>query len=77
MLSVSAYYENGVFVPLEDITLKERQQVIVTVLDMPKQVTPSKEEAIAKLRSLCRPGKHVWAESPADYVRNMRDDERI
>ncbi len=33
MLSVSAYYENGVFVPLEALELKERQPVIVTVLD--------------------------------------------
>ena len=37
----------------------------------------SKEEAIAELRSLCHPGKHVWTEDPADYIRRMRDEDRL
>ena len=37
----------------------------------------SKEEAIAELRSLCHPGKHVWTEDPADYIRRMRDEDRF
>lgn len=28
----------------------------------------SKEEAIAELRSLCHPGKHVWTEEHANHV---------
>ena len=40
-------------------------------------VEQSKEDAIAELRSLCHPGKHVWTEDPSDYVRRMRDEERI
>lgn len=33
MLAVSGYYENGVCVPSETLVLKERQRVIITVLD--------------------------------------------
>ena len=40
-------------------------------------VDQSKEEAIAELRSLCHQGKHVWTEDPADYIRRMRDEDRL
>ncbi len=43
----------------------------------PSVVDQSQEEAIAEIRSLCHPGKHVWTEDPADYIRRMRDVDRI
>ena len=43
----------------------------------PSVVDQSQEEAIAEIRSLCHPGKHVWTEDPADYIRRMRDEDRI
>lgn len=45
--------------------------------DHPQTTDQSKEEAIAELRSLCHPGKHVWTEDPANYIRRMRDEDRF
>ena len=36
MLSVYGYYEHGVCVPTETLRLKEKQQVIITVIDTDK-----------------------------------------
>ncbi len=33
MLAVNGYYENGVCVPTEKLNLKNRQKVIITILD--------------------------------------------
>ena len=77
MLSVRGYYENGVCVPTETLNLEDRQQVIITVVDTPDELSPNKEEAIAELRALCHPGKHVWTEDPASYIRRMRDNDRL
>ena len=58
---------------LQNRTTAETQQIAE-----PQQTDEqSKEEAIAELRSLCHPGKHVWTEDPADYIRRMRDEDRL
>ena len=55
--------------------LENRTKVETTPLNSVEQ---GKDDAIAELRSLCHPGKHVWTENPADYVRRMRDaDESL
>lgn len=79
MTAVDGYYENGVCVPTEALQLKNRQRVIITVLDAPKVIEDKtdKSRKIEELRSLCHPGKHIWTEDPADCIRRMRDDDRI
>ncbi|MBQ9395991.1 MAG: hypothetical protein IJU23_10850 [Proteobacteria bacterium] len=57
---------------LQNRTTTETQQP-----EPQKTDEPSTEEAIAELRSLCHPGKHVWTEDPADYIRRMRDEDRL
>lgn len=77
MISVRGYYENGVCIPTETLDIENRQQVIITVVDEAEPLHQNKEEAIAELRSLCHPGKHIWKEAPDDYIKRMRDDERF
>ena len=55
MLSVHGYYENGVCIPTETLELKDKQQVIITVLDMYEPVrvqVAEKERRMAVLQSL-------------------------
>jgi predicted DNA-binding antitoxin AbrB/MazE fold protein len=33
MLAVNGYYENGVCIPTETLDIKEKQRVIITILD--------------------------------------------
>jgi hypothetical protein len=40
MVSVYGYYSNGVCVPTETLKLKDRQQVIITVVEAPKEDYP-------------------------------------
>ena len=59
--------------------LLENRTTTETTLDVESQHTGDlcKEEAVSELRSLCHPGKHVWTEDPAEYIRRMRNEDRI
>lgn len=50
MLAVNGYYENGVCVPVETLVLRERQRVIITVLDETAPI--SAETALEKQRRI-------------------------
>ena len=56
MLAVNGYYENGVCVPVEKLVLRERQRVIITVLDdyapNPTDVALGKQRRVDVLKSL-------------------------
>lgn len=56
MLAVNGYYENGVCVPVETLVLRERQRVIITVLDdyapNPADVALGKQQRADVLKSL-------------------------
>ena len=56
MLAVNGYYEKGVCVPIERLVLRERQRVIITVLDdyapNPADVALGKQRRADVLKSL-------------------------
>ena len=78
MLAVKGYFDGNAYIADEAVAVRPNQRVIITILDENQQNMPqSKAEAIAELKSLCHPGKHVWTENPAAYIRRMRDEERF
>ncbi len=51
MLSVYGYYENGICIPAETLKLKNRQQVIITVVDDEQPIyreSPKKNGTLAE-----------------------------
>ena len=56
MLAVNGYYENGVCVPVETLVLREKQRVIITVLDdyapNPADAALGKQQRADVLKSL-------------------------
>ena len=67
---------NSVTVVDEALRAYEVQTVMLDV--QPTISTPCNvEQTMAALDALCHPGKHTWTEDPADYIRRIRDDDRI
>lgn len=64
MLAVNGYYENGVCVPLETLNLKNRQKVIITILDEQPNVVQDSSVAMKLFGTI----SHEEAES----IRNTK-----
>ena len=67
---------NSVTVVDEALRAYEGQTVMLDILPSVREKC-NVEQTMAALDALCHPGKHVWTENPADYIRRMRDDDRI
>ena len=68
----------GNSVTVVDDALKAYEGQTVTLDVLPTvSLKRNVKQTMAALDSLCHPGKHVWTEDPADYIRRMRDDDRI
>ena len=54
MLAINGYFDGESFQPLENVTLKKNQQVIITILDN-ATYTPKKNDAdhLKKIEKLC------------------------
>ena len=65
---------NSLTVVDEALRAYEGQTVTLDVLPA-VNVKRDVEQTMAALDALCHPGKHVWTEAPAAYIRRMRDDE--
>jgi hypothetical protein len=79
MIAVNGYYENGICIPTESLDVEGRKKVIITIMEdeIPVPNNQNKQIAIQLLRNLCHPGKHIWTESPDEYIRGLRDNDRI
>ena len=54
MLAVHGYYDGVAFQPLEQVTLRKNQQVIITILDnVEKKPKMSEEERLKKIEEMC------------------------
>lgn len=76
MLMQAVVNGNSVTVVDEALQAYEGQTVTVDVLPT-VNLNRNVDQTMAALDSLCHPGKHTWTEDPADYIRRMRDDDRI
>ena len=68
---------NSVTAVNEALRAYEGQTVTLNILPSSYSAECSVEQTMAALDSLCHPGKHIWTEDPADYIRRLRDDDRI
>ena len=76
MISVHGYYENGVCVPTETLELKDRQQVIITVVE--ESATHDKESLFNMLESFRGSMRGTWGgEDPVEYQRRLREDRIV
>lgn len=69
---------NGNSVTVVDEALRAYEGQTVT-LDVLPTVSAKRnvEQTMAALDALCHPGKHIWTKDPSNYIRRMRDDDRI
>ncbi len=67
---------NSVTVVDESLRAYEGQTVMIDILP-PVDTKRDVKQTMAALDALCHPGKHIWTEDPADYIRRMRDDDRV
>ena len=69
---------NGNSFTVVDEALRAYEGQTIT-LDVLPAVSSKRDvkQTMAALDSLCHPGKYIWTEDPADYIRRMRDDDRI
>lgn len=72
--SVSGYYNGTQIVMDEDLALQPGQRVIVTVLE---DTEPTLEEKRKKLRSFMNHGRKMFEGDAQDYVRELRDNDRM
>lgn len=79
MLSVNGYYENGVCVPTEVLELKNRQRVIITVLeDDTMSLMTHDENRIRNALDSFRGKSHIWnGIDPVEYQRKLREERDI
>lgn len=79
MMSVNGYYENGVCVPTETLLLKDRQHVIITVLE--ENSTSVKSHSKAQLKKTLdsfRGKSHLWnGTDPVEYQQKLREEREI
>lgn len=69
---------NGNSVTVVDEALRAYEGQTVTLDVLPTvNIKCSVEQTMAALDALCHPGKHIWTEDPADYIRRMRDDDKV
>ncbi len=72
LAAVKGYYNGSHIVINEDISLNAGQEVIVTILD--SQSTPEKKIDLKKYMGR---GEKMFHTDAQDYVREMRDSDRI
>lgn len=79
MMSVNGYYENGVCVPTEKLVLKDRQHVIITVLEENQNfVTSHSKEKLKKALDSFRGKSHLWnGTDPVEYQHKLREEREI
>jgi hypothetical protein len=68
---------NSVTVVDEALRAYEGQTVTLDVFPAVNANIRDTNQTMAALDALCHAGKHVWTEDPADYIRRMRDDDRL
>ncbi len=72
LAAVKGYYNGSHIVINEDISLSAGQEVIVTILDT--QSVPKKKTDLKKYMGR---GEKMFHSDAQDYVREMRDSDRI
>ncbi|MCM1086762.1 MAG: hypothetical protein NC419_01310 [Muribaculaceae bacterium] len=72
LAAVKGYYNGNHIVINEDINLNTGQEVIVTILDMPSD--PDKKIDLEKYMGR---GEKMFHTDAQDYIRGMRDSDRI
>lgn len=72
LAAVKGYYNGSHIVIDEDISLNAGQEVIVTILD-----TPCKPDNKIDLRKYMGRGEKMFQTDAQDYIRGMRDSDRI
>ena len=76
MTSIKGHYNGKHIVPDEKITMAAGQQVIITILSVP-QLPSSTKEKIDLSRYMGRGPKMFPATDAQDYVRELRDNDRL
>ncbi|MCM1143864.1 MAG: hypothetical protein NC318_10030 [Blautia sp.] len=72
LAAVKGYYNGNHIVINEDINLNTGQEVIVTILDMPSD--PDKKIDLKKYMGR---GEKMFHTDAQDYIKGMRDNDRI
>ena len=72
LAAVKGYYNGSHIVINEDISLNAGQEVIVTILD-----TQSVPEKKIDLKKYMGRGEKMFHSDAQDYIREMRDSDRI
>ena len=72
LAAVKGYYNGSHIVINEDISLSAGQEVIVTILD-----TQSVPEKKIDLKKYMGRGEKMFHSDAQDYIREMRDSDRI
>ena len=68
---------NTVTIVNEALRAYEGQTVTLDVFPSVDSKGRDTNQIMAALDALCHEGKHTWTEDPADYIRRIRDDDRI
>ena len=72
LTSVKGYYNGNQIVMEEDIQLSTGQEVIVTILETPKQ---SKKKI--DLKKYMGRGEKMFQTDAQDYIKELRDSDRV
>lgn len=72
MTAVKGYYNGNQIIMDEDVKLTAGQEVIVTILDVPKQVNKKID-----LNKYMGRGEKMFHSDAQDYIKELRNDDRI
>ncbi|MEZ3470839.1 MAG: hypothetical protein K1W40_21385 [Schaedlerella sp.] len=72
MSAVKGYYDGKQIVINEDVKMSIGQEVIITILDMPR-----KKKKRIDLEKYMGRGKKMFTQDAQDYVKELRDNDRL
>ena len=72
MSAVKGYYDGKQIVINEDVKMSIGQEVIITILDMPR-----KKKKRIDLENYMGRGKKMFTQDAQDYVKELRDNDRL
>lgn len=72
MSAVKGYYDGKQIVINEDAKMSIGQEVIITILDMPR-----KKKKRIDLEKYMGRGKKMFTQDAQDYVKELRDNDRL
>ena len=72
MSAVKGYYDGKQIVINEDVKMSIGQEVIITILDMPR-----KKKIRIDMEKYMGRGKKMFTQDAQDYVKELRDNDRL